>query len=170
MKVVVNDANILIDLIKLDLLNQFFALECSFYTTDLILEELYDEQKKQLDIFIESERMKVLGFEAEDISRIVEIQEEKPQLSEQDCSAFICAIKVEGELLTSDNTLRRFAVSQNMIVRGHLWMFDQMVEQGIISGTLATDKLKMLIEVVNPRLGLPQKECETRLQAWGLAK
>ena len=95
MKVVVNDANILIDLIKLDLLNQFFALECQFYSTDLILDELYDEQKKQLDIFIESERMKVLGFEAEDISRIVEIQEEKPQLSEQDCSAFICAIKVE---------------------------------------------------------------------------
>ncbi len=77
MKVVVNDANILIDLVKLELLPQFFALGHLFYTTDIILEELYPDQVEQLHKFI---------------------------------------------------------------------------------------------EIINPRLGLPQKECETRLQAWGLAK
>ena len=48
MIVVVNDANILIDLIKLQLLEAFFDIDWEFHTTDLIIEnEFYDEQKAQ---------------------------------------------------------------------------------------------------------------------------
>jgi hypothetical protein len=43
MRIIVNDANILIDLVELQLLPQFFALEFEFYTTTLILEELLEE-------------------------------------------------------------------------------------------------------------------------------
>ncbi|WP_165933385.1 hypothetical protein [Arundinibacter roseus] len=41
------------------------------------------------------------------------LQAGKPQLSQQDCSAVVCARKVVGRLLTSDNNLRKFAVSKN---------------------------------------------------------
>ena len=44
MTIVVNDANILIDLVKLQILNQFFGLDFQFLTTDLVLEELHDHQ------------------------------------------------------------------------------------------------------------------------------
>lgn len=162
-----NDANVLIDLVKLKLLPQFFTLEFSFYTTDLILEELYQEQLEEFRPYIETERLQVLEFEGEELIQIVELQQQKPQLSEQDCSAIVCAGKVNGELLTSDNTLRRFAVSRKMIVRGHLWLLDQLVEHGIITGNQAIEKLKMLIEEVNPRLGLPVRECEERFMVWG---
>lgn len=50
MIVVVNDANILIDLVKLQLLPNFFGLEFEFYTTDLVLDELYDEQQYELQV------------------------------------------------------------------------------------------------------------------------
>lgn len=45
MTIVVIDANILIDLVKLKLLNLFFSLRFRFYTTDLIFNELHDNQK-----------------------------------------------------------------------------------------------------------------------------
>jgi predicted nucleic acid-binding protein len=166
MKVVVNDANILIDLVKLKMLQQFFALEHLFYTSDMIFEELHHEQQQELQPYVEEGRLSVMSFDMDELMLIGELLSEKPQLSEQDCSAIICALKVNGELLTSDNPLRKFAKSKQLIVRGHLWVFDQLVEQGIVEGNLAVDKLSMFIEEINPRLGLPPKECEARLAAW----
>jgi len=55
MIVVVNDANILIDLIKLQLVEAFFNIDWEFHSTNLIIEnELYDEQKEQLQPYIET--------------------------------------------------------------------------------------------------------------------
>ncbi len=166
MRVVVNDANILIDIVKLKMLSQFFAQEHSFYTSDIILEELHHEQQQELQPYIEEDKLRVMSFDMDELMLIGDLQSEKPQLSEQDCSAIVCALNVNGELLTSDNTLRKFAASRKMIVRGHLWVFDQLVEQGIIAGNQAVEKLRVLIEEINPRLGLPPKECEARLAAW----
>lgn len=39
----VNDANILIDLLKLDLLDLFFRMEYDFQITDLVLEEIQED-------------------------------------------------------------------------------------------------------------------------------
>jgi hypothetical protein len=166
MRVVVNDANILIDLVKLKMLQQFFVLEYSFYTSDMILEELHHEQQQELQLYIEEGKLRVMSFDMDELMLIGELQSEKPQLSEQDCSAIICALKVNGELLTSDNTLRKFAASRKMLVRGHLWVFDQLVEHKIISGKLAIEKLRELMDEINPRLGLPANECENRRLSW----
>ncbi len=45
MKIVINDANILIDLVKLELIEAFSKLEFDLHTTDFVLEELNDDQK-----------------------------------------------------------------------------------------------------------------------------
>ncbi|HMM11150.1 MAG TPA: hypothetical protein PKE03_03540 [Bacteroidales bacterium] len=166
MRVVVNDANILIDLIKLKMLQHFFALEHSFYTSDMILEELHKAQLQELQPHIEEGKLRVVALDMDELRLIGELQSVKPQLSEQDCSAIVCAIKLNGELLTSDNTLRKYALSRKMMVRGHLWVFDQLVEQKIIKGSQAIEKLTLLVEEVNPRLGLPAIECEKRMLAW----
>lgn len=166
MRVVVNDANVLIDLVKLQLLPQFFALEHVFYTTDFILDELHPEQQEELQTYILAERLNVMPFNEEELMQVAEMQAQKPQLSEQDCSAIVCAKKVNGDLLTSDNTLRKFATSLEMTVRGHLWVFDQLVELGIIDGMFAIVKLVELINNLNPRLGLPLHECEARMKTW----
>lgn len=46
MRVIINDANILIDLVQLDLMNEFIQLKLDLKTTDFVYEELNDEQKK----------------------------------------------------------------------------------------------------------------------------
>lgn len=51
-------------------------------------------------------------------------------------------------------------------VHGHLWMFDEMVSMRLLLPKDAIVKLRELRTVVNPKLGLPANECETRLKDW----
>lgn len=166
MRIVVNDANILIDLVDLGLLPHFFSLAFDFLTTALVLDELFDEQQVALEPYIENAILVIHEMDAEDLIAINGIQQSKPKLSQQDCSAFYQAQKNKGTLLTSDNTLRKFAKENDVEVHGHLWVFDRMVEAGTITKEDAMDKLKHLCEVVNPKLKLPKKECEKRYEQW----
>jgi predicted nucleic acid-binding protein len=168
MIIVVNDANVLIDLVKLKLLPCFFSLHLEFYTTDLILHELHDWQLQELQVYINNGKLTVIELTVTELIEISLLQAEKRQLSEQDCSAIVCARKVAGNLLTSDNKLRKFAAKKLLTVYGHLWVFDRMVETSIITPQVAIEKLTELREVINPRLNLPIIECETRLELWRL--
>lgn len=166
MRIVVNDANILIDLVKLKLLSHFFALELKFYTTDLILNELHEWQIEEYKHFINMNKLAIIELSEIELIEIQHLRNEKRQLSEQDCSAIICTKKLDGSLITSDKILRNFAVSKNMVVVGHLWIFDKMIEEETITPLLAINKLTELRELVNPRLNLPKSECESRIEKW----
>jgi predicted nucleic acid-binding protein len=166
MTVIVNDANILIDLVKLNLLPQFFDLGLDFNTTPFILEELHPEQLQQVNEYIVTGILKVVDLTDEELIDIALLQAQKTQLSTQDCSTIVCAQKIKGELLTSDNNLRKFAASKQLTVRGHLWVFDQLVAECKITGATAILKLKELRETINPRLGLPKHECDARIELW----
>lgn len=166
MTIVVNDANVLIDLVKLSLLPQFFSLSLTFYTSDFILGELNDSQREQLNIFIEQDILRIIELNDTEIVGIAMLQAQRPKLSTQDCSAIVCTQKVGGGLLTSDNALRKFAKSKSIEVHGHLWIFDQLVANGKITTITATQKLRELVEVVNTKLNLPKFEVESRLEKW----
>lgn len=166
MIVVVNDANILIDLIKLELVECFFKLDWEFHCTDLIIEnELYDDQKAILIPYIKSGKLQIQAVSGEDFLKIISMQTETPQLSDKDCSALLYAQKLNASLITSDNALRKCAKARHVEVHGHLWVFDALIDQDCITPGLAIDKLNEL-GTVNPRLQLPRKECEERIELW----
>ncbi|WP_289037702.1 hypothetical protein [uncultured Zobellia sp.] len=166
MTIVVNDANILIDLVKLEILSNFFGLNLRFCTTDLVLEELHDHQKSALQAYIVSGQLEVHEISEIQLVDIIQIRLKKPGLSEQDCSAFYQAEKLNATLLTSDNTLRKFAKAKKLDVHGHLWVFDQMVAAATLTPTEAAKKLDELCQTVNPKLNLPKKECDLRKKKW----
>lgn len=166
MRIIVNDANILIDLVELRLLPHFFDLEFEFITSELVLDELFEDQYEALSPYIDGKKLVVEEMTGDDIIEIMTIQSKKPSLSEQDCSAFYQARKSEATLITSDNTLRKFAQENEVEVHGHLWVFDHMIEAKTITGTRACEKLIELSTQINPKLGLPKNECETRLKRW----
>lgn len=60
MIIVVNDANILIDLVKLKLLPHFFSLQLKFYTSDFILNELHYWQVKELQVYVDNGTLTVI--------------------------------------------------------------------------------------------------------------
>ncbi len=166
MKIIVNDANILIDLVDLRILPYFFQLEFEFHTTAIILDELFEEQKEALFPYIKTGNLIVDYISDEDLTEILKIRATKPNLSEQDCSAFYQAQRYKAALITSENTLRKFAQSNNLEVHGHLWIFDNLVNNEILPGITAVKKLEELCNVVNPQLGLPGNECQRRIKLW----
>jgi hypothetical protein len=166
-KIIVNDANILIDLVDLKILPHFFQLEYDFHTTEMILDELFPEQKEALVPYIETGSLIIDEITEDDLVAIINIRISKPNLSEQDCSAFYQAQKENAALITSDNTLRKFAQSNNLEVHGHFWVFDNLVDNGLLTGSRAIEKFNELCNVVNPKLGLPQSECQKRIKKWG---
>lgn len=168
MRVIVNDANILIDLVELGLLQQFFGLPFEFQTTAPIMDELYDYQQAKLDPYIQSTSLVVVDFSEDDLNEINQINLRKPTLSPQDCSAFFQAGKVAGILVTADNSLKKDARNNHVEAYGHLWVFDRLVESSVLSGKEASIMLKKLTEFINPRLGLPDSECQKRYEAWAL--
>jgi predicted nucleic acid-binding protein len=165
-RIVVNDANILIDLVELELLPHFFNLEFEFQTTDLVLDELLDTQLSMLMPYIDQGSLIVEPMTDEDIIEIKLVELSKSTLSPQDCSAFHHARKLNATLLTSDNSLRKFAQENHLDIHGHLWIFDQMIQAQTITGPRAAEKLTELCETINPRLGLPKKECDRRMRQW----
>ncbi len=168
MIVVVNDANILIDLIKLQLVDAFFNLNWEFHSTNLIIEnELYDEQKLQLQPHIVNGKLIIQELDVADMLNIMSIQAQKPQLSDKDCSALHCAQKLDAALITSDNTLRKFAKTKNIVIHGHLWIFDALLQQNCITPQTAITKLNQL-NTINPKLNLPKVECDARIEKWSL--
>jgi len=168
MRIIVNDANILIDLVELQLLPQFFALKFEFFTTTLILEELLDEQQAQLETYLTKEILIAEEMSATDLESIKTIEKSKPKLSPQDCSAYHQAASKQGTLVTSDNVLRKFAMATNIDVHGHLWVFDQMVAQNTLTPITASQKLTELCDTINTQLKLPKAECDQRHQVWNI--
>jgi len=110
MIIVVNDANILIDLVKLQLVEPFFRIPWEFHSTSLILEnELYDHQKLVYLPFIENRKFIIHDLNVVDMQAVMKMQLQKPQLSDKDCSALYCSQKLNatffGYLMPYLNTI-----------------------------------------------------------------
>ena len=159
----VNDANILIDLLKIDLLDSFFQLEYDFQVTDMAFAEIQEANTADLSFFLDNGLLTRQGFSFEELLQIQFLEVENPAISIADCSCLYLSRKVSATLLTGDAALRRVAEQNDIPVHGILWVFDEMVDGVIISKQEARDKLFELMEL-NPRL--PAKECQKRIKAW----
>lgn len=161
--IAVQDANILIDLIKTGLFNHCLALPFSFTTTNIIMDELIEEQAAIIEPHINSGKFSVIKITIEELEEIMLLSEENTSLSEQDWSAYYFAEKKSSLLLTGDKRLRTIAESKGITVCGILWVFDRLVENAILSEEEACINLKALRNI-NKRI--PQTEYEKRVKNW----
>ena len=161
----VNDANILIDLLKIDLIEPFFQLDYDFLVTDLAFVEILEANRSDLDIFISRGVLSVHNFYFDDLLRIQLIEVDNPGLSIADCSCLYLSQIKSAILLTGDAALRRIAQQSGITVHGILWIFDEMVNNGILPPNVVADKLCRLMEI---NLRLPIRECKKRIRAWRL--
>ena len=141
----VNDANILIDLLKIDLLDSFFQLEYDFQITDMAFAEIQEKNTADISFFLENGLLTRQGFSFEELLRIQFLEVENPAISIADCSCLYLSKKVSATLLTGDAALRRVAEQNDIPVHGILWLFDKIVNGEIISKQEAGDKLTLLM-------------------------
>lgn len=164
MRIIINDANILIDLFHLDLVEVFFRLQgLELKTTDFVFEELHDDQKNIIEQFIENQSLILIESSEDDLINIFEILSSTNGLSVEDCSVWYHAKKNQGILLTGDGNLRKQSSADGVEVRGILYIFDQLLISDLITFEFAIEKLNQLY-LLNERLPIDGKK--QRLDCW----
>ena len=162
MKIVVNDANILIDLANLDLLSKLAQLAIELHTNDFVMNEIKQpEQIEKVNKIVNTGKLIVAQTKSDEYIEIIKLQTKN--LSFEDCSIWYYTKKMKGILLTGDNNLRKTVKASGIEVRGVLYVFDKLLENNIISRQEACEKLTALYKI-NSRL--PKKEIDKRLNNW----
>lgn len=159
MKLYINDANILIDIAQLELVEAFLSLKFELFTTDFVFEEISEEQRKG---FL-SDKLTVLTSDEMEISGIYELMEQHKGLSFEDCSVWYFAKEMGATLITGDGRLRKYALASGLDVKGIIFIIDEFKNQKILQTTECINKLKKL-KSINSRL--PITELEYRIKLW----
>lgn len=164
MKIVINDANILIDLAKLDLLGLFAQLNFELHTTDFVFEELNQDQQSPVSVLVSKGVLNVIEtIEADDYNGIIQLLETSSGLSFEDCSVWYYSAKLSGVLLSGDGKLRKQVKKTGIEVRGIIYIFDELINQNLLSYSDAINKIKQLKQLNNR---LPKAEIEKRVLGW----
>lgn len=163
--IVVSDTNIFIDLVKLDLLGDFFSLPWEVHTTDFVISELTDSgQRSAVTAFIKRHRLTVGKLSIEEVSEVVDRSNETGgRVSITDFSVCYYAKKNGYTLLTGDRNLRKVAVAEGLSVHGILFLFDEMVAHSILPPELAVETIAKL-KAINT--WLPIDEVDDRIKKW----
>lgn len=166
--VVVSDTNIFIDLVKLNLLGDLFALPWDVRTTDFVISELTDsEQKAAVTAFIKRNKLIIGKLKADEVSEVVQRSRETGgKISIADFSVCFYAKKNGYALLTGDKNLRKVATNESIEVHGILFLFDELVSHSILPPKLASEILRNL-KGINTRL--PIEEVDSRIKQWELS-
>jgi len=163
MTVAVIDANIFIDLIKLDLIKYLFNFNLTIHTTREVFDQLHQHQQDILMSFVNSNNLHIYDFTSDEILDIYKLDMPRG-LETADRSVFYYANRHNMAVLSGDNKLRKFCQSQNLEVKGILWVPDNMVKMNLFNERHGRDRLKKLMSY-NDRL--PQEECLKMLKVWG---
>jgi rRNA-processing protein FCF1 len=158
MKLIITDSSVFFDIIKIQVLPEFFALSFEICTTDFVKEEILEsEQREQIEVFIRSRKLIVFELTEKEIEEVEKFDTKRFFKTLIDKTVLWKAKQLNCPLLTGDAKLRSEAIDQGVKVHGSLWVILTLVEQKIISpagGVAYLEKLK----VVNDRLPLEEIE------------
>lgn len=148
-EIVIKDACILFDLVDLNLLEDFFQLDVSAFTTPQVIGEIRNEtQWEMISKFIDSG---MLQIDADgEFEVIAEIFNEYSGLSIPDSSVLELAIRKDAIIFSSDGSLRKISVKKSLTVRGILWIVEKLHERQFLDRDTTIQKLKNY-ESINQR-------------------
>jgi predicted nucleic acid-binding protein len=164
MIIVVSDANIIVDLLQINLFNAFLKRDWQKHVPPDVTEEVQEPNSLQLSNAISSEEIFTPSFSSGDLSAIQKLKTRYASLLFADCACILLARKMSAILLTGERKLRSIASDNYKLeVHGTLWAMEKLLEAKIITYRKAYKKLSQLMKI-NDRL--PQKECIRLLKSW----
>lgn len=166
MRIAITDANIFIDLIRLQILHFLFILELEITTTLEVFEELHEWQQQELQHFIDLGQLTLHIFSVDEWGELQSLPKTRG-LTMEDLSIAFLAQKKNAIVLSGDNPLRKYCMLQQLEVRGMLWLFDTLIQHQHLTQSQAREKLILLLSF-NDRL--PASECTQRLHQWNTAQ
>jgi len=148
---------------RLELVDSFAGMYFEIHTTDYIINEYYqgekkDQKLKRLDKFIRSGKFKIheYGYDV-----IFSVSQQKRGLSPSDCSVFLLSSELNAVLLTGDRTLKIFSEQNGIKVHGIIWLIDEMLKYNVMDDVEYKEKLTEL-KGLSERL--PVDEIDRRLK------
>lgn len=158
MPILVSDTTILIDLERVNLLEEAFLLPFDCAVPDLLF-------GRELAGGL-GERLVHLGLRIEELTpvelrRATLVNRQHVRLSVSDAFAFAIAESRGWGLLTGDCRLRELAIAEEVDIYGVLWLFDQLADGNHVGFERLHAGLSALY--AHPRCSLPVKEVELRL-------
>lgn len=129
MLLLISDANILIDIEIGGLAAPMFSLEYQFAVPDILFyEELAERHSDMLEM-----GLVIKGLDEALVTRVSQLAAQYPRPGRNDLFALVLAANEECPLLTGDKNLRSAAETENIEVRGTLWLVNELVTTGKIS-------------------------------------
>lgn len=130
-KLLISDANILIDIIVGGLLDELFRLDYEFGLPDVLFE--YELRENHADL--PDKGLQVMELEAaavEDTGSLY-ARHRSSGVSLNDCMALALAKQEDCPLLTGDAALRQVSALEAVEVRGTLWLVDELMAANLIT-------------------------------------
>jgi len=153
------DTNILIDLYWGDIIEKLFLLPYEFFSPDVIIDELFQPEGKDLL----SLGLKSYELNADGVREVSHLAEQYRNIAINDLFALTIA-KITGfPLLTGDSDLRKLAGTYKISVHGILWVLDEMVCREILK---PVEAICALCKMLRHGSRLPHQECEKRFRHW----
>lgn len=143
MKLAVTDACIFIDLIELKISSEFFNLGIEIHTSLDVFNELYTDQKELLKAYKSVGKLTIHNITSEEKESIQKEVYPKP-LSDPDKTVIFLADKLGAMIISSDKPIRKYAKTKSIEYHGMLWIFDMLIDSGLISTNDAIAKLNKL--------------------------
>lgn len=142
-RLLISDANILIDMEAGGLLRPMFRLDATFGVPDILFEEELREQHPELP------RLGLKSLELHDVTvqyaAALVVKYQATGVSINDLLALALAQQESCPLLTGDAKLRTVAECENIEFHGTIWLVGQMIAGRVIvvrQATTAYDKMK----------------------------
>ncbi len=160
MRLIVTDANVLIDMEVSELLDTMFSLQgFEFVVPDvLFVEELQGQLPQLAELGLRS-----IGLSSEGIYVLEELRGKYPRPGFNDLMALTLAKMEACPLLSGDGPLREAAMAEEVEVHGTLWLMDQLFKAGRVDvGAASTAYERMKADGSR----LPWVEVERQLQRW----
>jgi rRNA-processing protein FCF1 len=166
MEIVINDTNIFLDLFDIGLLDTFFRLPIRVHTVDFVVNEIsHPNQAQAIRDLIDKGMLIVKDYPATNIPDLFQFNVEcGGNLTLTDSTVIYYAKSLtDCRILTGDRQLRNRAERRGIKVSGILYIFDWLVEEGLVTHSVASKKLSELFKI-NTRL--PKSEVEARIEKW----
>lgn len=158
MLLLISDANILLDMELGDLVASMFSLEYQFIVPDVLYaEELEAQHAHLLDLGLQT-----MPLSARGVARVLELSRLYVKPGRNDLFTIALAEEKQCSLLTGDAALRQAAESEQIDVKGTLWLIEEMIKEGKITLQVARAALRRMQD--NGRR-LPWAIAEQRLSA-----
>ena len=128
---IINDANVLIDIEVSGLTNLVFELEYTFAVSDI----LYQEEIEPYSSEFKGTELEAIAFDEETNGLLLEKIElyKETALSRNDISAMVLALSNECILLTGEKLLRITAEGEGLEVHGILCLIEELFNNDLIS-------------------------------------